>query len=56
MRNKTRVKTAFFIGLVCAVIYLTVYIARNVLSAVSPQILSNNILLSFVYNSSPKRG
>lgn len=43
MNNKSATKNAFFIGLICSVIYLAVYIARNVLSAVSPQLLSDNI-------------
>lgn len=43
MQSKATAKNAFFIGLLCSVIYLAVYIARNVLSAVSPQMLSDNI-------------
>ena len=43
MHSRASLKNAFYIGLVCSIIYLSVYIARNVLSAVSPQIEENTV-------------
>lgn len=43
MSTKTSSKNAFFIGVICSFAYLAVYIARNVLSAVSPQMISVGI-------------
>ncbi len=42
--KKQRVKVAICIGIMCAVSYLAVYVARNILSAVSPQIKGGGIL------------
>ena len=39
MKLKAEVKNAIFIGVMCSIAYLAVYIARNVLSAVSPQMI-----------------
>ena len=43
MGLKIQTKNALFLGLLCSLIYLTVYISRNVLSAVSPEMLTDNI-------------
>lgn len=40
MRLKNQTKNAFYLGTLCSFIYLSVYISRNVLSAVSPQMIS----------------
>ncbi|MBQ2316420.1 MAG: hypothetical protein II372_03870, partial [Clostridia bacterium] len=37
-------KHAFMLGSVCSISYLAVYIARNILGAVTPQIIEDNIL------------
>lgn len=42
MKLKKEVKNAIFIGAMCSIAYLAVYIARNVLSAVSPQMIETN--------------
>lgn len=42
--KKQQVKVAICIGIMCAVSYLAVYVARNILSAVSPQIKGGGIL------------
>ncbi len=43
MGLKIQTKNALFLGLLCSLIYLTVYISRNVLSAVSPEMLTDNV-------------
>ena len=43
MGLKIKTKNALFLGLLCSLTYLTVYISRNVLSAASPEMLTNNI-------------
>lgn len=43
MAKKSATKNAFLIGMICSFSYLAVYISRNVLSAVSPQIISDGI-------------
>ena len=43
MELKIQTKNALFLGSLCSLIYLTVYISRNVLSAVSPEMLTNKI-------------
>lgn len=42
--KKQQIKVAISLGVMCAVSYLAVYVARNILSAVSPQILNGGIL------------
>lgn len=44
MKITNAVKNAISIGTLCAVAYLTVYIARNILSTVSPQMISEGSL------------
>ena len=39
MKLSKNAKNAFVIGTLCSVAYLAVYIARNMLSAVTPEIL-----------------
>ena len=39
MEKKRDIKNALFLGLLCAISYLAVYVARNILSAVTPQML-----------------
>lgn len=43
MSTNATSKNAFFIGAICSFAYLSVYIARNILSAVSPQMISDGI-------------
>ena len=43
MKLKPSVKNAISIGTLCSVSYLAVYIARNVLSAVNPQIIAAGV-------------
>lgn len=43
MNNKTAVKNAFVIGLTSSLAYLAVYISRNILSALSPQLNNEGI-------------
>ena len=40
MKISQSAKKAIFIGMLCSISYFAVYIARNVLSAVTPQMLS----------------
>ena len=40
MKNNKKAKEALFIGLICSISYLSVYIARNVLSTVTPSIVA----------------
>ncbi len=44
MKLKTETRHAIYIGGMCAFAYLAVYIMRNILSAVSPQMLELNVL------------
>ena len=39
LKNNKRAREALFIGLLCSISYLAVYIARNVLSTVTPQMV-----------------
>ena len=39
LKNNKRAKEALFIGLLCSISYLAVYVARNVLSTVTPQMV-----------------
>ena len=43
MKLKKEVKNAIIIGVMCSIAYLAVYIARNILSAVSPQMIESNV-------------
>lgn len=43
MKINTQAKKAIYIGIVCSISYLAVYIARNVLGAVTPQILGEGV-------------
>lgn len=42
MNVKTKTKNAIYISVICSLIYLVVYISRNILSAVSPQMIEGN--------------
>lgn len=42
MKFDSKVKNAIYIGTLCSVSYLAVYFARNILSAVSPQLIETN--------------
>ncbi|MBQ6829528.1 MAG: MFS transporter [Clostridia bacterium] len=44
MKLKIETRNAIYIGGTCAFAYLAVYIMRNILSAVSPQMLEQNVL------------
>ena len=44
MRLSKNAKNAIYIGTLCSVAYLAVYIARNILSAVTPEILEEGLL------------
>ena len=41
---KKEVRNAIFLGGMCAIAYLAVYLARNILSAVSPQMIESGVL------------
>ncbi len=43
MTKKYNVKNALLLGAFCTIVYLAVYISRNVLSAVSPQMITHGI-------------
>ena len=42
MKLKQEAKNAIIIGVMCSIAYLSVYIARNILSAVTPQMIESN--------------
>ena len=44
MKINSSVKKALYIGMLCSVSYLAVYIARNILSTVSPQMINDGSL------------
>ena len=44
MKLSKNAKNAIYIGILCSAAYLAVYIARNMLSAVTPEILEAGIL------------
>lgn len=44
MSNKSAIKQAIMIGCMCFASYLSVYVAKNVLSAVSPEMIEKGIL------------
>jgi sugar phosphate permease len=48
LKNNKRAKEALFIGLLCSISYLAVYIARNILSAVTPQMIDAGYSESFI--------
>lgn len=48
MKLNSKAKTAILIGTLCSVSYFAVYIARNILSAVSPQMLEAGISQSYL--------
>lgn len=43
MKISSKAKNAIFIGVLCSVSYFAVYIARNILGAVSPQLISDGV-------------
>lgn len=43
MKLNRNMKNAIYLGTLCSCLYLAVYIARNVLSAVSPQMIAGNL-------------
>ena len=43
LKMKSSVKNAIYIGSLCSISYLAVYIARNILSAVNPQIIEQMV-------------
>ncbi|MBE6535569.1 MAG: MFS transporter [Ruminococcaceae bacterium] len=48
MRLSNKAKMAVLIGTLCSVSYFAVYIARNILSAVSPQMVDSGIAESYI--------
>ena len=46
LKLKQNIKNAIIIGTLCSVSYLAVYIARNILSAVSPQMIKKEVFLT----------
>ncbi len=48
MKWNDKVKNAVFLGTLCSVAYLAVYIARNVLSAVTPKMLADGYLETYI--------
>ncbi len=43
MFKKENVRNAFILGTLCSVAYLAVYIARNILGAVTPQMINSGL-------------
>ncbi len=52
MRLSNKAKMAVLIGTLCSVSYFAVYIARNILSAVSPQMVDSGIAESYITTAS----
>ncbi|MBQ5927211.1 MAG: MFS transporter, partial [Clostridia bacterium] len=52
MKISEKAKHAIFIGTLCSVAYLAVYIARNVLGAVTPQMVRDGFTKSYIGNIS----
>ena len=52
MKWNEKIKNAVFLGTLCSVSYLSVYIARNVLSAVTPKMLTDGYLETYIGNMS----
>jgi len=48
LKSNPAVKKAIFIGTLCSVSYLAVYIARNVLGVVSPQMIENGFTNEYI--------
>ncbi len=52
MKNKIKMsaaaKNAMFLGIMCAIAYLAVYIARNILSAVTPQMVGEGFTEEYI--------
>ena len=48
MKNRENVRNAIFIGSLCSISYLAVYIARNILGAVTPQMVEGGYSESFI--------
>ena len=42
MKLKQNVKNAIYLGVLCSIAYLSVYFARNILSAVTPQMIASD--------------
>ena len=51
MKLSSAAKRAVMIGSVCSCAYLAVYIARNILGAVTPQLIEKNILTTEIIGS-----
>ena len=43
LKLSAKAKNAFLIGTLCSVSYLAVYVARNTLSAVTPQLIETGV-------------
>ena len=55
MKINQRAREALFIGLICSISYLAVYLARNVLSTVTPGIVgSGELTKEYIGNISSK--
>lgn len=51
--NREKIRNAILLGVLCSVSYLAVYIARNILGAVTPQLVNNGVFTSeFIGNIS----
>lgn len=52
MDKKQNVQTAIYLGTLCSVAYLMVYLARNLLSAVTPQLIENGFSEAYIGKAS----
>ncbi len=52
MKNNSKVKNAILIGALCGVSYFSVYVARNILGAVSPQMLESGFTEEYIGKAS----
>ncbi len=50
--KKEEIRGALFLGVLCSVAYLAVYIARNILSTVTPQMINSGVTESYIGNLS----
>ena len=48
MKINNKARNAIFIGTLCSIAYFAVYIARNILSAVSPQMIESGFSEEYI--------
>ena len=52
MKMSSKIKNTILIGILCGVSYFAVYVARNILSAVSPQMLASGFTEEYIGKAS----